>query len=890
MPLLREWIRRLIGTLRPRRTDADLAEELRLHMECADQDGRRTGGAAQAMEALRDQRGVPWLEDLTRDVRHGLRALRRNPVFTSVAVLSLALGIGANTAMFSFVNGVLLRPLGYPQPEQLMELTSRYRELPIQAVSVPEYADFREMNRSFTAVGAYTAVGARFTSGEVNLTAGDRPVRVRSISVDSGLFAALGIRPAHGRVFSDEETSHWTGTLAPPLAILSHELWRRAFGGRPLVGRTIQVEGRPHEVVGIMPPGADLMDRRAEIWLPLWIHPAAAAQRGSHVLNVVARRRDGVAQETAAAELNTLLDNWRTRVGGDGHVPLRHPAAMGDHTLQLRPLKDAVVGNAGRSIWVLQAAVGFLLLIVAANLANLVMAHRDARRREFVVRAALGASRGRLLRQRITEGLLVSGAGALLGLWLAHVVVQMLVRVYPTSVPRTSEVSMDSTVLLLALGLSAGTALLFAFAPVSQRGTGDLGAGLRDSGDRHASGGGRHVIRRALVAAEVALAVVLVVGAGLLLRTVQNLWAADSGFDRSRLVTFSMTLPMATSEPASRAQAYQRVLDRLRDTSGIEAAAVMSGMPPTRSPELIVTPVEDYIGVNGKPIDVVDYYQFVMGDYFATMGIPFVAGRGFAPADLASGGKVVVVNEALAKKLWKGQDPVGRRLRPNMGSALGAGNNDWHRVVGVARDVKQHGIDQPAGTELYVFLDQQGVAPSTMNVVMRTVLPPSSLSATLERIVREIDAGVPVDRLREMEDVFADSIRRPWLLSQLLAAFGGLALLLAAIGTYGLLSYMVGERRREIGIRVALGAARSGVLAMVMKQGLQLAGVGLVAGLAGAIALNQLISSLLFGVEPTDAETLSAVVLTIALVAAVACWLPAWRASRLDPNVVLRAE
>ena len=639
-----------------------------------------------------------------------------------------------------------------------------------------------------------------------------------------------------------------------------------------------------------MPPGADLMDHRTEIWLPLWIHPAAAAQRGSHLLNVIARLKEGISPEAAEADLNALLENWRERVGADGHVPVKQPSIAADHTLQLQPLQDAIVGNAGRAIWVLQSAVGILLLIVCANLANLVMAHADSRRREFVVRMALGASRGRLIRQRITEGMLVSGAGGLLGLWLARVGVQTLVRVYPTSVPRTSEITIDFPVLLVVLGLSIATALLFALAPIGRRKPANLLAGLRESGDRSASGARRHRIRGTLVTAEIALAVMLVIGAGLLLRTVQNLLSVDGGFDRSRLVTFSMTLPMANSEPDTRAQAYQRLLDRLRATPGVQATTMMSGLPPNRSPEVIVTRIENYTGADGRPVDVIDYYQFVMGDYFQTMGVALVGGRGFEPADVASEGKVVVVNEALSKKLWKGENPIGRRLRPNLGASLGAGDNAWHTVIGVARDVKQHGVEQPAGTELYVFLDQHGIAPATMNVVLRTALSASALSSTLERLVREVDPSVPVVRLREMDQVFAESIRRPRLLSQLLAAFAGLALLLATIGTYGVLSYMVGERRREIGIRVALGAARSSVLALIMKQGLQLTMTGLILGIVGALGLNRLIASLLFGVEPTDPTTLFAVVVTIMLVAAFACWLPAWRASRLDPNVVLRVE
>ncbi len=388
--------------------------------------------------------------------------------------------------------------------------------------------------------------------------------------------------------------------------------------------------------------------------------------------------------------------------------------------------------------------------------------------------------------------------------------------------------------------------------------------------------------------AQVAFAVMLVIGAGLLVRTVYNLTRIDAGFDRSRLVTFSMTLPMANSDPDTRAQAYQRVLDRLRAVPGVLGTAAMSGLPPNRTLEGIDTPIEHYTSDDGRPSEIIDYYQFVMGDYFGAMGIPIVAGRSFERTDNASQGKLAIVNETLAKRIWKGQNPIGRRLRP--GSSFGATDAGWHTVIGVARDVRQRGVERPAGTELYVSLDQHGVSPPSMNVVMRTTLPPAALSGTIERVVREVDAAVPVVRLRDMDSVFTESIRRPRLLAQLLGAFAGLALLLAAIGTYGVLSYMVTERRREVGIRIALGAARSHVLTQILKQGLQVTALGVTIGLAGALALNRLIASLLFGVQPTDMMTIAFVIATITAVAVVASWLPAWRASRLDPNVVLRDE
>src|SRR5215468_10962459 len=905
MTVLRYFFRRLRALWRSDEIHDEIAEEMRFHIELRAEENVRRGMAPEEArrEAERqfgrfsrikeqgyDVRGGRWLEATWQDLRYGARTLLKRPGFTLAAVLTLALGIGANTAMFAIVHGALLRPLDYPKPDQLMYLTA---EAPAiggvrNALSVPEYTEFRQMNQSFAAVGAYSTGGAAYTTGEVNVTAGDRPLRARSISVDAHLLKALGIQPEQGRFFSDEETARWTGTLPPPIAILSNELWRTAFGGRPLVGQKVEIEGRPHEIVGIMPPGADVMDNHTQVWLPLWLHPNTARQRRAHVLYVIARLKDGVTAGMAQTELSAFLENWGERVGATDHVPTNRPLRSVDHTLQLRALQDAIVGNASRPIWVLQAAVGFVLLIVCANLANLVMARASSRRREFVVRAALGASRGRLLRQAVTEGALMSGAGGILGLWLASAGVRALIRAYPTSVPRTSELTIDLPVLLVALGLSTGTALLVGFVSLGRRRTSSLMTALKE-GARGASGAWSHYARRGLLIAQVAFAVMLVIGAGLLLRTVYNLTRIDAGFDRSRLVTFSMTLPMANSEPATRAQAYQRVLERLRFTPGVLGTAAMSGLPPNRTPDAIATPIENYSSYDGKPFENIDYYQFVMGDYFGTMGIPIIAGRGFERTDNASQGKVVIVNETLAKRIWRGQNPIGQRLRPP-GVSFGASDDAWHTVIGVAKDVRQRGVERPAGTELYVSLDQHGVSPPSMNVVMRTTLPPAALSGTIERVVREVDAAVPVVRLRDMDSVFAESIRRPKLLAQLLGAFAGLALLLAAIGTYGVLSAMVTERRREIGIRVALGAGRSQVLTQIMKQGLQVTAVGVSIGLAGALAVNRLIASLLFGVLPTDTVTIASVIATITAVAVVASWLPAWRASRLDPNVVLRDQ
>ena len=844
-------------------------------------------------------------DNLRQDLRHAVRGLLRTPAFTVITILTLALGIGANTAIFSIVNGVILRPLGYPKPDQLMYLTTQFPGMGFLKfwVSPPEYMEFREINQSFSAVGA-------FTTGEVNLTAGDRPMRVRSASVDEHLLNALGVPAAQGRLFASNETNITGGPpvpgqpppIPPQIAILSHELWQSAFGGQPMVGQTVEVNGLRREVIGIMPPATDVMDNRTEIWLPLGLNPANRQNRGSHFLYLIGRLKDGVTQQAAQAELAALVQNWGERVGAKNHVfaPLpkteeERKKTGGGHILQMAPMQDEIIGAASRSIWVLQAAVGFVLLIACANLANLLLARAETRSREFAVRTALGAGRGRLLSQFMTEGVLLSIVGGVLGLILARVGVQALIRAYPTSLPRTSEVAVDPLVLLFTFGVSIATGLIFGLAPIMHTRVKGLVIALKEGGAKGATGAARHHIRRGLVMAEVALAVMLVIGAGLMLRTVYNLTMVDAGFDRSRLVTFAMALPGANyPQPAGRAQLYQRLLEKLRGVAGVQGASAMTGLPPNRPLNANDTEIDNYTAPPEGPFENVDYYQNVMSNYFETMGIPIVQGRAFVPSDAASSGLVAIVNETLVNTFWKGLNPIGQRLRPS--SALGD-KAPWFTVVGVAKDVKQGGIDQKTGTEMYFFVDQTALAPppfntapGTMNVVMRTTLPPAGLRQIVEAAVREADASVPIVRLRDMNGVFDEAIRRPRLLAQLLGAFAGLALLLAAIGTYGVLSYMVAERRREIGIRMALGADQGSVLAQVMKQGLVLTTVGIVVGLAGAFALNRLIASLLYGVQPTDPTTIVAVVATITLVAAVACWIPAWRASRLDPNVVLRDD
>jgi putative ABC transport system permease protein len=559
--------------------------------------------------------------------------------------------------------------------------------------------------------------------------------------------------------------------------------------------------------------------------------------------------------------------------------------------MQMEPVQDEIVGSVRRTVWVLQAAVGLLLLIACTNLVSLLLARAEARRRELATRTALGATRGRLLVQFSAEGLVLSLLGGVLGVVFAQAAVRAMAVMYGDSLPRTGEIGLDPSVLGFAAIVTLLTGFAFALTPLVYLPGSALDRTLTEATSRAATSS-RHRMRRVLVAAEVGLAVLLVSGAGLMLRTVINLTNVDAGFDRSRQVTFAVGLPMArytTFEP--RRQLYQRLLDRLGALPGVERAAAMSGLPPLRQPTPIWTDIEGYTP-RDRPVPVVDFYQTISLGYFEAMGIPIVQGRGFDTVD-RQGAPAVVVNETFVRRFWDGVNPLGRQLRSHFG-----GISPWMTVVGVARDVKQAGIDQGAGTEVYFLLDQiPRLFPSWvngewgvggMNIVLRSPLQMAALQPAIADALREADASLPMMRLREMDDVVSDSLSRPRMLMHLFGAFAIVALLLAAVGTYGVLSYLVTQQRRELGIRLALGARPETVLRRVMSQGLRPALAGLAAGLLATIALTRLMEALLFEVRPNDPLTLAAVAGGITCIAAAACLVPAYRATRLDPVETLR--
>ena len=815
------------------------------------------------------------MDTVLQDIRYAVRSLAKAPGFAAITILTLALGIGANTAIFSVVNAVVLRPLPYPQPDRLVYVTTQFPTLGFDQfwMSVPEFREYRDWSTSYDAIGGYSV-------GASNLGA-EQPMRPVRALVTDGLMDALGVAPVMGRGVTREDTLPG----AEDVAVLSTELWERAFGGAPdILNRIVDIDGSKTRIVGIMPRGYDVHDQRVELWLPLTIDPASPGNRGGHFLYLVGRLKDGVGIGQARAELDALIQRWQTDFPGT-HTP--HPV---NHRLRIDPLKDDIIGNVATALWVLQGAVGFVLLIACANLANLLLARAETRQREFAVRVALGAGVGRMLRQFVTEGVILALVASAAGIGLAYAGLQAIVATNSAGIPLASGIAIDGTVLLFTLGIAILTGFIFGLAPLALARGLNLNSTLKEAGTRGGSSGpGRKRARNVLVVAEVALAVVLVIGAGLLIKSFANLMSVDAGFDRSKMVTFGLVLPAATYPPPQRAAFFARVTDRLREIPGVQAVSAMTGLPPLRAVNANDTDFE-HITANesdpNAPAENVDYWQFVSHEYVETMGIPVIKGRDFAAQDVGAT-PVAMVNEALARKFFGDVDPIGRRLKPGFGEAL-----PWFTIVGVLKDVKQGGVDEETGTELYLLYNQNPAlgAPSNMNVVVRTAADPEALAPEIRRVVREADASLPIVRYRTMDEVFADAVARPRFLTTLLGIFAALALLLAAIGTYGILSYAVTERRQEIGIRMALGASRGSVLGIVLKHGLTLAGIGLAIGLAASLGLTRLLQAQLFDVQPSDPVTMAAVSLFIAAVAIVACLVPARRATMVDPMIVLRQD
>ena len=818
------------------------------------------------------------MQGLLQDLRYGLRMLLHKPGFAAVAVITLALGIGANTAIFSVVNAVLLRPLPYREPGKLVRIYTEFPTMNLKKfwMSAPEFLDIQNEADSWESIGAWT------TTGRNVATSTDEPVRVTAAIITRGVIDALGVQPAIGRNFTPEEDRNG----GPPTALISDGLWRRAFGKQAdIVGKQIQINSQPTNVAGVMPPGFVFppgSNDPAEVWLPLQLDPANPGNRGGHNFYVIGRLKRDVKVEQARSEIDSLMAGWKSQ-NRAMHLPdpERHPILM-------VPLHEDVVGAARPAVLMLLGAVAFVLLIACVNVANLLLARAEARRREFSIRLALGAGRNRLLRQFLAEGMILVVLGAVAGIVLAKVGLRLVLAAAPDSIPRTAEIGIDPTVLAFTLGVSILSIIVFAMAPLLQMRDRDLATTLRGSGQRTSGGGGSHRLRKTLVVAEIALAVIPVIGSGLMIRAFWKLRQVDVGFEPRGVTAFNLQLPASRYQTPDRLRFANQIEERLAALPGVKSASFVTGLPPLRPINANDTDIEDYQGTPDGPAENVDYWNIVNEGYFRTMGIRTLEGRVFEPSDRNdSAQKVMVINQAMARRFWQGS-PIGRRVNPGFSTPP-----VWFTVVGVVEDTKNLGVDKPAGTELYFLLPQTastGISTRMSFVVRTEGTSAGAIASSIRSTVSDLDPSVPVFQLQTMSDVVADSLVRPRFLSLLLGAFSAIALSLAAIGIYGVMAYSVTQRTQEIGVRVALGATTRNVLAMVVSEGLKMTVVGLAVGLTGAFALTRLMASLLFEVSATDPLTFAMVGVGLTAVGLLACFVPARRAAKVDPMVALRYE
>ncbi|HKP11887.1 MAG TPA: ABC transporter permease [Blastocatellia bacterium] len=842
---------------------------------------REFGNVGLVKEVTRDMWGWGWLEQMGQDLHFGARMLIKRPGFALVAILTLALGIGANTAIFSVVNAVLLQPLPYAEPERLVFLYDAWPggHLPKSPLMEAEYLRLRDEARSLEQVSLYT-------TATLTLTGAGEPERIACGTASGDLFAALGVPMALGRTFEREEEPRGRGQVV----ILSHDFWERKFAGSPeAVGQALTLDGRSYTIIGVLPQGFKAppevqADSAVELWLPPGYNLAGPCC--SHGLYVVARLRDGQTLEQAQVEADAIM------AGVKKDYPQGFPKDGGKRTL-IRPLQQELVGDLRRPLWVLLAAVLFVLLIACANVANLLLARSEARQKEIAIRAALGAGRGRIVRQLLAESLLLAASGGGIGLLLASWGLRLLPALGSEKIPRLHEVALDARVLGFTLLASLLTSVVFGLVPAYQAVKFDLQAALKEGG-RAAPARGRSRLRSALVIAEVALSLVLLVGAGLLIKSFWLLRQVDTGFRAEQVLTVKL-FPPASSYPDDQhvAAFYENLLQRVRSLPGVTDAAVVDAVPlGDRSGGTVME-------TEGQPVELSALnsagWRVVSPDYFRTLGVRLLRGRFLEDADQEQAKPVAVINETLARAHWPDEDPLGRRIRL-LNRPPGQATTAFLTVVGVAADVKNEGLTEAARQEVYVPLRQREAAidgmgfERQMSLAVRTSDEPLEMAKAIRQEVGTLDPSVPVASVRTMEQVLATVTVQPRFNMILLGIFAAVALVMASVGIYGVLSYSVTQRTQEIGIRLALGARQSDVLKMVVSQGMGLALTGVVIGVASSFALTRLMAGLLYGVSATDPVTFVAIAFLLTGVALLACYLPARRATKVDPTVALRYE
>ena len=808
---------------------------------------------------------------LSQDLRYGLRALRRDRGFSAVAILTLALGIGATTAIFSVLDAVVLRPLPYPDAERLamVWMDNRRQGISEDIHSWLNYSDLRAQNEVFVDLAAFTESGYNLTGGCVG--DGCEPERVAAALSTANLFTVLGVSPLVGRAFTaDEESEGRDGVV-----LIAHGLWVRQFGADPgIVGRTIRLNGRERLVVGVMPRRFAFPTSETDVWVPLALPQDFREARYSFGLDVVGRLRDGVTLERAQADMDAIMNRLVEQ-----YEPLR---GLG---INLVALPEQVVGPTLRTaLWVMLAAVGAVLLVACANVANLLLSRASVRAREVGVRLALGASRGRLVRQLLTESALLAALGGLLGLALAWGGLRLLTSLAPADIPRLDEVSVNGVVLAVALGLVLVTAIAFGLVPALRASRENLTESLREGGRGGTTGGGGLRVRRVLVAAQIALVVVLLAGAGLLVRSFVALQQVHLGFRPDHLLTVRIALPVAKYErEGQRVAFFDDLVERVRGLPGVRGAGAISAVFISK------TPRSTTITIEGRPRtpDIANAeipLDGVTRDYFRVMDMPIVRGRSFTAQDRAGAPDVVIVNAAMARRFWPNEDAVGKRFK------YGGDGSDgpWMTVVGVVGDMRRTGYD--AAVRYESFLPFAQYTPAQMTLVVRTTGDPLALAGGVRGVVRELDSDLPVYDVRSMDQLLGEMIAQRRFSMALLATFAALALVLGLVGVYGVTSYFVAQRTREVGLRIALGAPPPQLVRMVVRQGMGVAAAGIVLGVLGALAATRLMAGLLYGVSPTDLPTLAVVVALLAAATLLANWIPARRAARVDPLVALRTE
>jgi putative ABC transport system permease protein len=874
--------RRYLRFARPN-TAADVDEELQFHLTMraqhsiargmsvseaerdalvrfGDVDGVRAALVDHDARKQRQREASDYVSDLARDFRFGLRSLRRAPGFAAAAILTLAIGIGANAAIFSVVNAVVLRPLPYTRPEELVSIGQG---------SGGEYVNLRDRLRSFADIGMYTTQTHPIDDGEEAL-------RVEGAAISANMLRILGVSPMLGRGFTDEDAVFGANTSL----LLSYALWQRQFGGATdVIGKRVLVEGVPHTVIGVMPSDFRFPNKDAQYWQAYALNPANVGYHWAVAdKSIVGRLRPGTTLEQAERDVRDVWPTLRTL------NPLWDPGEGYKRDVAIAPLQSDIVGTASRLLWILFGSVFVVLLIGCVNVANLLLARATARERELSVRAALGGGRGRLVRQLVTESLLLSGAGSALGIVLAWFAVQSLVALMPPGTPRSHEIAVNGWVLAFTAGIAILTALLFGIIP-ALRATNVAAAGSHTMGRRMTGSAQHHRVSGMLVAAEMALAVLLVVGATLLFRSFNALRAVEPGFETSSVVAARLTPPGGSYRDIQRVTAlYENVQQRVATLPGVRSVAAVDKLPLAQTVWGIAVRVEGQFEDASRILPEINHWQMVTSRYFETMGIALKSGRVFAEGDRADQLPVAIVTEGVAKRFWPGQDPIGRRIGYPFQSP-------WITIVGVVADTKQDSLRDTTTMSMYVPWQQRTrMSGNEMWVVARAAGDPMSLASAIRSIVSQVDRTVPVSDIRTMESVVSASVQKARFTALLVGLFAMCALLLGAIGIYGVMSYLVSQRTQEMGIRLALGAPHAGVIGLVVGRATRLAAIGGIIGVVAAFFATRSLGALLYGVSASDPLTYVTVPLVFLVVALAASYAPALRATRVDPVNALRAD